>query len=734
MLHKLKSTITNTKIKGRRTHQPRTATFDSVSTPLSGRAPSPFVQAAAIAQGDGSDSPKFVGSPLARSPVKTANGPMDSSGTPEVVDPAAILASLKKTGNGTLPRGETPKSLAVPDATQGAVPSRQISSVSETASPATVDSTPLARGAVVAAPAIEHMASFQTVSTSNFTAGQGGSFMSGTTVSSKAAPVPSTPTTSAAATNTTPAASAVLSSATDPVLSTTSTANAVVNDNTTAVAATPVSATRQLVRANYSFYGENSEELTLAKGDVVAVIQEISEGWWVGELNGNRGMFPANYCEPVMDASTLADVSEGSQPIIQKSRERMDAIIADDHNEDTLIQSIHESIHSSKVKAIPAMTAMSQAEQVTSQEVSDVPDSILDIYAAGGNGSVSDVALDDGPASAPVEAASTSAPQALPLAVPVQAATSIPSHLVVSPTTAKAQEYTASMVNLERQTDKHMEALQAAMLEFQAELVPMPDAATVEPVPVVVAAPVAVAQPVAKALTAKPTQTPSTTPAQTHKNAPMSPAHANLSVAETLYAPSTSSLGRGKNVAANTAPAAAKTNLAMAETLFIPSSPSRGKNVAVAAAAPLAAGESPSQTPVESHMTAAQKYQMKAMAQAAAMNRRNSLTANTAQVLPGELAVAPAALAQGSPALAKKESLKAVPSLSPGSTPSSPALTQKDVTKAMAAGAASAAAVTAELSSTVAPGTVGACVSCGCNSFVAGAFKREKCSNCFHTH
>ncbi len=52
-------------------------------------------------------------------------------------------------------------------------------------------------------------------------------------------------------------------------------------------------APRKLVRANFSFMAENKDELSINKGDVITVINEIDQGWWIGEANGKRGMFPA---------------------------------------------------------------------------------------------------------------------------------------------------------------------------------------------------------------------------------------------------------------------------------------------------------------------------------------------------------------------------------------------------------------------------------------------------------
>ncbi|KAF9199198.1 hypothetical protein BGZ49_010714, partial [Haplosporangium sp. Z 27] len=62
------------------------------------------------------------------------------------------------------------------------------------------------------------------------------------------------------------------------------------------------------VRALYTFDATAEGELSIQKGDIIRIVEEIDEGWWEGELvdaNGVRqtGMFPSNYCEEVLSDS-----------------------------------------------------------------------------------------------------------------------------------------------------------------------------------------------------------------------------------------------------------------------------------------------------------------------------------------------------------------------------------------------------------------------------------------------
>lgn len=49
------------------------------------------------------------------------------------------------------------------------------------------------------------------------------------------------------------------------------------------------------VQAEYSFQGENNDELQFKKGDIITVTQREDGGWWEGTLNEVTGWFPSNY-------------------------------------------------------------------------------------------------------------------------------------------------------------------------------------------------------------------------------------------------------------------------------------------------------------------------------------------------------------------------------------------------------------------------------------------------------
>jgi hypothetical protein len=46
---------------------------------------------------------------------------------------------------------------------------------------------------------------------------------------------------------------------------------------------------------------EENQMLTLKKGDIIEVVQEASEDWWLGSANGEVGYFPKKFAKDVND-------------------------------------------------------------------------------------------------------------------------------------------------------------------------------------------------------------------------------------------------------------------------------------------------------------------------------------------------------------------------------------------------------------------------------------------------
>ncbi|XP_044524715.1 SH3 domain-containing protein 21 [Gracilinanus agilis] len=57
------------------------------------------------------------------------------------------------------------------------------------------------------------------------------------------------------------------------------------------------SKTQRWCKVNFSYSPEQPDELQLQAGEVVQVLQEIEDGWWLGKKNGQLGAFPSNFVQ-----------------------------------------------------------------------------------------------------------------------------------------------------------------------------------------------------------------------------------------------------------------------------------------------------------------------------------------------------------------------------------------------------------------------------------------------------
>lgn len=55
------------------------------------------------------------------------------------------------------------------------------------------------------------------------------------------------------------------------------------------------------VEALYDFAGQGAGDLSFQEGDRIKVVKKTGtdQDWWVGELGGVKGSFPANYCKAI---------------------------------------------------------------------------------------------------------------------------------------------------------------------------------------------------------------------------------------------------------------------------------------------------------------------------------------------------------------------------------------------------------------------------------------------------
>jgi amphiphysin len=63
----------------------------------------------------------------------------------------------------------------------------------------------------------------------------------------------------------------------------------------------PSTQPEEYVVALYTFTGQGAGDLSFREGDRIKIVKktDTAQDWWVGELGGTRGNFPANYCKSI---------------------------------------------------------------------------------------------------------------------------------------------------------------------------------------------------------------------------------------------------------------------------------------------------------------------------------------------------------------------------------------------------------------------------------------------------
>ena len=123
---------------------------------------------------------------------------------------------------------------------------------------------------------------------------------------------------------------------------------------------------KKVVRALYDFTG-STDELSFKSGNEIIVLNEVLDDWWMGELDGQRGLFPMSYTEGARPQNGKEDTSH--KPWISKgvNRYRKD-YMKNDVDEDGELAAAPMMIES------PVYGTFNDATSMTSSLVDDEDD------------------------------------------------------------------------------------------------------------------------------------------------------------------------------------------------------------------------------------------------------------------------------------------------------------------------------------------------------------------------
>ncbi|XP_076172801.1 uncharacterized protein LOC143149368 isoform X2 [Ptiloglossa arizonensis] len=85
---------------------------------------------------------------------------------------------------------------------------------------------------------------------------------------------------------------------------------------------------KEMCKVLFSYEAANEDELTLSEGDIITLLSKVAldEGWWIGELKGQVGLFPDNFVEiinPVTDHQDHGERHESTVKSLTKHSDRV---------------------------------------------------------------------------------------------------------------------------------------------------------------------------------------------------------------------------------------------------------------------------------------------------------------------------------------------------------------------------------------------------------------------------
>jgi vacuolar-type H+-ATPase subunit I/STV1 len=88
----------------------------------------------------------------------------------------------------------------------------------------------------------------------------------------------------------------------------------------------------------YEYKSEDAQRLSIKPGDVIVILEQgEAGGWWLGELNGQEGYFPENYCKIIKPQRSISLKQDASPAIkaIQAQLGFLNAAWYDERNKPT---------------------------------------------------------------------------------------------------------------------------------------------------------------------------------------------------------------------------------------------------------------------------------------------------------------------------------------------------------------------------------------------------------------
>jgi hypothetical protein len=66
----------------------------------------------------------------------------------------------------------------------------------------------------------------------------------------------------------------------------------------------------------YDYQAAAEDEVTFDPGEILEDVEIVDEGWWIGTVNGSRGLFPFNYVELIVELIECGDMAVSIPPSV----------------------------------------------------------------------------------------------------------------------------------------------------------------------------------------------------------------------------------------------------------------------------------------------------------------------------------------------------------------------------------------------------------------------------------